>query len=306
MFVVTCVRCGAELGDDAKFCRVCGAAVAGAVPPPPSQVPPPPPPPPVYPPPQYAPVAAPAVGPYKYEIKYRPSYSLLEVQLPANGYITAEAGAMVYMSSNVEIKTHTRVDQSGVLGTLKVSVLGGETLFINDFISRGTEGKVGFVSAPLGDITQLQISPGKGYIVQRSTYIASTPNVKLDTQWQGFTKGLFGQNLFMIKTLGEGDLFINTFGAIDRHDLAAGEKMIVDNFHLAALSDTCQYQVRMFGGLKSTILGGEGLITEVTGPGEVYIQTKNPKEFADWLWMYIAPKVQGNRSIKAGGFRIGL
>jgi uncharacterized protein (TIGR00266 family) len=305
--LVTCARCGAELGDDAKFCRVCGAPVAGV--PPVSSVPPPPPPP-QYVPPQYPPQGVPqyaaAAGPYKYEIKYRPSYSLLEVQLPAEGSMTAEAGAMVYMSSNVEVKTHTRVDQSGVLGTLKVSVLGGETLFINDFIAHGAGGKVGFVSAPLGDITQLQISPSKGYIVQRSAYIASTPNVKLDTQWQGFTKGLFGQNLFMIKTLGEGDLFVNTFGAIDKHELAAGEKMVVDNFHLCALSDTCTYQVRMFCGLKSTILGGEGLITEVTGPGEVYVQTKNPKEFADWLWMYIAPKVQGSRSIKAGGFRIGL
>jgi uncharacterized protein (AIM24 family) len=29
-----------------------------------------------------------------------------------------------------------------------------------------------------------------------------------------------------------------------------------------------------FGGLKTTILGGEGLVTEITGPGSVYFQTK--------------------------------
>jgi uncharacterized protein (AIM24 family) len=69
-------------------------------------------------------------------------------------------------------------------------------------------------------------------------------------------------SFFMIKTLGEGDLFINTFGAIDKHDLKEGESIVVDNFHLAALSTTCQYEVRMFGGLKSTILGGEGLGTK--------------------------------------------
>jgi uncharacterized protein (AIM24 family) len=51
----------------------------------------------------------------------------------------------------------------------------------------------------------------------------------------------------------------------------------------------------MFGGLKSTLLGGEGLITEITGPGEVYVQTKNVKEFVDWLWRYIAPKVRRRR-----------
>lgn len=126
----------------------------------------------------------------------------------------------------------------------------------------------------------------------------------MDTEWQGFTKGLFGQNLFMIKTLGEGDIFINTFGAIDRHELGEGESLIVDNYHLAALSDTCKYAVRMFGGLKSTVLGGEGLITEVTGSGEVYIQTKNPQEFINWLWRYIGPRVRAevgsSRNIRFG------
>jgi uncharacterized protein (TIGR00266 family) len=145
------------------------------------------------------------------------------------------------------------------------------------------------------------VSPEKGYIVQSSAYIASTTGVKLDTQWQGFTKGLFGQNFFMIKTLGEGELFINTFGAIDMHELRQGESIIVDNFHLAALSTTCQYKVRMFGGLKSTLLGGEGLVTEVTGPGEVYVQTKNPQEFVHWLWRYIGPLVHAEAS-RAGRF----
>jgi len=268
---------GAVIDENAKFCPKCGASVT------PTQA---------------------VIAPLKYEIKYRPSYSLLEVQLPGNSFITAEAGAMTYMSSNVEVKTHTRIEQSGLLGTLKVSVLGGETLFINDYFARGGEAKVGFVSAPLGDITRLEVNPNRGYIIQSAGYIASTPNVKLDTQWQGFTKGLFGQNLFMIKTLGDGDVFVNTFGAIDRHDLGSGEKLIVDNFHLAALSTTCQYQVRMFGGLKSTLLGGEGLITEVTGPGEVYVQTKNPREFADWLWRYIGPRVHGAAQ-KSSGFHFG-
>jgi len=230
----------------------------------------------------------------KYEIKYRPSYSLLEVHLLPDEIITAEAGAMTYISSNIEVKTRTRVRKGGLWKALKVSILGGETLFINDYIAREKPGKVGLVSAPLGDITCLEISPQKGYIIQREAYIASTPKINLDTEWQGFKKGLFGQGLFMIKATGEGKLFINTFGAIDKHELKEGEKLIVDNYHLAALSTTCNYNIRTFGGLKSTILGGEGLVTEITGPGEVYIQTKNPREFIDWIWRYIEPRVRSN------------
>lgn len=260
-----CKHCGKEVSSESKYCPSCGAPTA------PSVV---------------------KRGSLTFEIKYGPSYSLLDVQLPENGYVTAEAGALTYMSSNIEVETRTRMKETGIWGAIKVSLLGGETLFITDYRAKGGPGKAGFVSAPLGDITGLEVSANKGYIIQSSAYIASTADVKLDTKWQGFTKGLFGQNLFMLKTLGEGDIFINTFGAIDKHELEAGENLIVDNFHLAALSDTCDYKVRMFGGLKSTILGGEGFVTEVTGPGEVYVQTKNVKEFVDWLWRYIAPKVR--------------
>ncbi len=274
--LVKCPVCGSEVELGAKFCPNCGVRIS---------------------------TIEEKGKQVKYEIKYRPSYSLLEVQLPPDGMITAEAGAMTYMSSNIEVKTRTRLKESGLWGTIKVSLLGGETLFVNDYVARDGPGKAGFVSAPLGDITRLELIPERGYIVQSAAYIASTSGIKLDTEWQGFTKGLFGQNLFMIKTLGEGDLFINTFGAIDRHELGEGESLIVDNFHLAALSTMCQYKVRMFGGLKSTILGGEGLITEVTGPGEVYIQTKNPEEFVNWLWRYIAPRVKAQANLSSRNIR---
>ena len=263
-----CTHCGKAFSSESNYCPNCGAPVAPRV--------------------------MERSG-LKFEIKYRPSYELLEAQLPANGHIVAEAGALTYMSSNIEVETRTRMRETGIWGAIKVSLLGGETLFITDYRAKGGPGKAAFVSAPLGDITHLEVTPSKGYIIQSSAYIASTAGVKLDTEWQGFTKGLFGQNLFMLKTLGEGDIFVNTFGAIDKHELGAGERLIVDNYHLAALSDTCRYEVRMFGGLKSTILGGEGLVTEVTGPGEVYVQTKNVKEFVDWIWRYIAPKVGHRR-----------
>jgi len=96
----------------------------------------------------------------------------------------------------------------------------------------------------------------------------------------------------MIKAKGEGKLFINTFGAIDKHILEPGETLVVDNFHLVAFSDACDYKVTKFGGLKETLLGGEGLVTRITGPGEIYIQTKNLREFVEWLWTLLEPRVR--------------
>jgi uncharacterized protein (TIGR00266 family) len=194
------------------------------------------------------------------------------------------------MDPNIEV--HTRKREKSFLGSLGLAIVGRQSFWVNDYTATQGQGEAGFVSAPVGDIEMLEIKPGQGYVIQKSAYVASTQDVDLDIKWEGFTKGLFGQGLFMIKVKGNGSLFINTFGAIDKHTLKPGQTLTVDNFHLVAFSDTCTYKVTKFGGLKETILGGEGLVTQITGPGDLYIQTKNLKEFVDWLWALLEPRVQ--------------
>jgi len=224
------------------------------------------------------------------KLSISPHIRCLLLKLEPNESVTAEAGAMTYMEPNINVKTRKR--ERSLLGTLSLTLLGRQSFFVNDYSAKEGAGEVAFVSAPVGDIETLEVKPNQGYIIQSASYIASTQNVELDMKWQGFTKGLFGQGLFMIKVKGDGNLFINTFGAIDKHTLEAGKSLIVDNFHLVAFSDSCDYKVRKFGGLKSTLLGGEGLVTEVRGPGDVYIQTKNLREFVEWLWTLLGPRVK--------------
>lgn len=226
----------------------------------------------------------------KYEIKYRPSYSMLVVNLERGEHIVAEAGAMTYMDPNIEV--HTRKREQSLLGSLALAVIGRQSFWVNEYSSPQNAGEVAFVAAPVGDIDALAVHENQGYVIQKAAYVASTETVNLDVKWEGFTKGLFGQGLFMLRATGNGSLFINTFGAIDRHVLSPGQTMTVDNFHLVAFSSTCSYKVTKFGGLKETLLGGEGLVTQITGPGEVLIQTKNLKEFVDWLWALLETRVQ--------------
>ena len=86
----------------------------------------------------------------------------------------------------------------------------------------------------------------------------------------------------MLKANGQGDLYPDTFGAIVQKDLQNDERMLIDNHHILALSENANYNVRKFGGLKSTLLG-EGLVTEIIGSGSIYFQTKNIKTFVDYL-----------------------
>jgi uncharacterized protein (AIM24 family) len=41
--------------------------------------------------------------------------------------------------------------------------------------------------------------------------------------------------------------------------------------------------VRKAGSWKSTILGGEGLVTDFTGPGRVWLQTRSTSDLVAWL-----------------------
>lgn len=167
---------------------------------------------------------------------------------------------------------------------------------------------IGFSAPPLGDIESLETRPDNGYIIQSGAYIASTQNVRLDTEWQGFKKGLFGTQLFMLKTTGEGQVFFNAFGALEKIVLEANKTITVDNYHLVAFTDSCRYNVTKFGSLKSTIFGGEGLVTEVTGPGDIYIQTKSPSEFAKWITPFLPIRRDSRGAgpqINVGGFTFG-
>jgi uncharacterized protein (TIGR00266 family) len=215
---------------------------------------------------------------------------MLIITLEPNETITAESGAMTYMTPNIE--AHTRKREKSLLGTLGLALIGRQSFWVNDYTATNEPGTAAFAAAPVGDIETIEITPNKGYIIQKSAYIASTQNVDLDIKWEGFTKGLFGQGLFMLKATGNGTIFINTFGAIDKHTLEPNQTLIVDNFHLVAFSESCSYKVTKFGGLKETILGGEGLVTQITGPGDIYIQTKNLSEFVNWLWTLLEPRVR--------------
>jgi uncharacterized protein (TIGR00266 family) len=230
----------------------------------------------------------------KFEVKYKPSYAMLVATLEQGETITAEAGALTYMDPTIEV--HTRKREKSLLGTLGLSLIGGQSFWVNDYTATNSSAEIAFVAAPVGDIKQLDIAPGSGYVIQKSAYVASTSGIDLDVKWEGFTKGLFGQGLFMLKAAGSGQMFINTFGAIDTHTLKPGQTLIVDNFHLVGFSESCSYKVTRLGGLKETLLSGEGLVTQITGPGDVHIQTKNMKEFTEWLWTLLEPKVRNARA----------
>jgi uncharacterized protein (TIGR00266 family) len=229
----------------------------------------------------------------EYNIEYKPSFSLLKVKLNAGEKITAEGGAMVYMSPGIEIETHTRGGGGigGLFKSVKTSVLGGESFFINTFTAT-EDSEIALTGVQLGDVDSIELNDDE-MILQSGAYIASTEGIEIDTSWQGM-KGLLGEgDIVMLKASGNGKVWISSFGAIEKKELAAGEKLILDTGHAVAFNGSITYSVKKVGGLKSTILSGEGLVFEIIGPGSVYIQTRILSGFARSLIRYL-PTRRGN------------
>ncbi|MBT3676448.1 MAG: TIGR00266 family protein [Candidatus Marinimicrobia bacterium] len=218
----------------------------------------------------------------KYEIMKNPM-GLIEFTLSQGEKITAEAAAMVFMKG--DILTETKMRKGGFLKSLKAAAFGGESFFVNEFVAQEDGCVLGLTGNMLGDIEVIAIE--EEFIVQSGAFVGSSGNLTLDTKWQGFTKGIFGSNLFMLKTIGSGDMFVNAWGGIIKKELQPGEKMILDNYQLVALSATADYRVTKHGNLKTTLFGGDALVIQIIGPGTVYLQTKNIMEFARALVPYL-------------------
>jgi len=123
----------------------------------------------------------------KFEIKYTPTYSLLEVTLEQREKIRAEAGAMVFMTLTIEIKT--KKGGEDFFKTLK-RTFAGERFFINEFIAQRGAGLLGLAPPYTGDLTRVMLEPGEEWVVSSGGYIASTMGLDTDTRFEGF-KGIF-------------------------------------------------------------------------------------------------------------------
>ncbi len=147
-----------------------------------------------------------------------------------------------------------------------------------------------FAPALPGDIIALELG-SQPLLIQSGSFLVSTKDVTIDTKWGGGKTFFSREGLFLLKATGTGTILVSSYGAIHPIDLAPAEQYTVDTGHMVAFDDSIHYDVGRSGGWKSTLLGGEGLVVHLSGPGRFYMQTRAPDSFLQWL----IPKLPGKR-----------
>ena len=200
-----------------------------------------------------------------------------------------ESGGMSWMSVNMKMETTSNGGVGAALGRM----FSGEALFQNIYTAEGGPGKIAFASKFPGSIMPVQISQGNELIVQKSGFLASEIGVNLSIHFnQKVGAGLFGGEGFILQKLsGTGVAFVEIDGSVEIYKLQAGQQIIVDTGHLAAMSASCQIDVKAVGGIKNTVFGGEGIFnTVITGPGKVYLQTMPMDRFVSSISRHLPQK----------------
>ncbi|RPD69655.1 DUF124-domain-containing protein [Lentinus tigrinus ALCF2SS1-7] len=198
---------------------------------------------------------------------------MLYVRLQPGAEIKAKPGSMVAMDASVRIKGKLKF-------SMKKLLTGGE---MSESIFTGP-GEVLLAPETWGDIVPIQLDGHTNWSVGKDAFLACTMGVARSTKSQGLGKALFsGEGLFVYHVNGTGVMWVQSLGAITSRTLQPGEQWIVDNGHLVAW--TAQYKVERIdaGGLFSASHTDEGLVCRFTGPGIVYLQTRNPETLGAWI-----------------------
>ncbi len=207
-----------------------------------------------------------------YEIEHSPAYASLIINLQADQTVLIESGAMAAMDSSISMKSKVRGGLMKGLGRM----VSGESFFVSEFTAEKEPGQIYVSPGVPGDIQHYYLK-NQGLMVQSSGFVACSPEIEIDTQFQGF-KGFFsGESLFLIRATGQGDFWFSSYGAIV--EIPVTGDYVVDTGYIVAFEDTLNYQVEVLGGLsfrglKTGVLGGEGLVCRFSGEGRLWIQSR--------------------------------
>jgi uncharacterized protein (TIGR00266 family) len=212
--------------------------------------------------------------PFKFDCK--PDFGYLTINVPQGEMVKVEAAAMAGMDTNMEMKTKFK-------GGFQ-RFLSGESLFINEFTAKNGNAEIQIAPASPGDIDHVYLD-NESIFLQNSAFVASGSQIDVQSKWQGFTRGFFsGENFFLIKCSGKGDVWFNSYGGII--PIEVNGSYVVDTGHIVAFTEGLEYSISSVGGYKSLFFSGEGLVCRFTGNGRVWIQTRKLQPFLYWLFPF--------------------
>jgi uncharacterized protein (TIGR00266 family) len=214
----------------------------------------------------------------KAELRFKPSFTTLFVELGPGDSIVAESDAMASMSTGTVMRTRFN---GGFFRAILRKLFGDESLFVNEFSAppgRGS-GELVLTQPTPGDMEAIELK-GETIYLQPGAFVACTPGVSLKLGWAGFASWFGGEGLFRLKMSGTGTVWMGGYGGVFTRDVQG--EYVVDTGHLLAYEPGLSLKVGLAGGIFSSFFGGEGFVSRVRGHGKIYMQSRSLDGLAAW------------------------
>ena len=214
----------------------------------------------------------------EYKILGSKAFSYIRFILSPGDSIKTESGAMASMSKAIDLKTKLN---GGLFSAIVLKFLGKESLFINTLKNSGdSPGDVVITQPVPGEIISQEIN-NETLFLQPGAYIASSGGVRFSINWAGFSSWLAGEGLFRLRVKGSGIVFFGAYGSVVEKEIDG--EYIVDSGHLLSYPPGMKLQIKMSGGIFSSLFSGEGLVLKLTGKGKIKLQTRSIQGVSSWL-----------------------
>lgn len=214
----------------------------------------------------------------KAEIKGGKAFSYVDIDLEAGESLITESDAMASMESDLDL---TAKFNGGFLRALAKKFLGGESLFIS-CIQNNVESdrRITIVQSTPGEIRCIELNQEEFYL-QPGAFLACTEGVKLGVRWAGLVSFIAREGLFRLVVSGTGKVWYGAYGALIEKQVEG--EYIVDTSHLVAYEPGIELKLQLAGGVFSSLFGGEGFVTRVTGSGKIIMQSRSLPGLTGWL-----------------------
>ncbi|HTX58664.1 MAG TPA: AIM24 family protein [Verrucomicrobiae bacterium] len=227
---------------------------------------------------------------------------VLEVGLEAGDKIVAEPGEFSWMTENVQLNTTAMTaGAKGIFGVLGRALSGGG-IFMTEYTAQSGNGLIAFAAKVPGQILQVDVAPGHGYMIHRHGFLCATEGVELTMGFQkALGAGIFGGNGFILQRLaGTCSAWVELGGEIVIYDLQPGESIQVHPGHIGMFQESVNFDIRFMRGVANALFGGDGLfIAHLTGPGKVWLQTLTMPNLAHALLPYMGRETS-TTAVQAG------
>jgi uncharacterized protein (TIGR00266 family) len=228
---------------------------------------------------------------------------VLEIQLQPGESVVSVSGELSWMGGSIDMHTTAQSGGGGFLSAIK-RVVGGGSLFLNEFTAKGAPGIVAFATKVPGHILPVRVTSGSTYMIHRHGFLCSTPGLELGVGFQqSLGAGIFGGEGFILQKLaGDCEAFIELDGEVVTYDLQPGETLRVHPGHVGMFESSVCFGITRIKGIRNMLFGGDGIfLAELKGPGRVWLQSLPLANLAHALQPYLPTAAGEARSAGVGG-----